>query len=47
MQRPQSGDLWEDRIADEYPKGSPMTSNADPAGAKKLSDLLGGGDETA
>ncbi len=35
---------WEDRIADEYPKGTPMTSNADPDGARKLSDLFGGGE---
>ncbi len=35
---------WEDRIADEYPKGIPMTSNTDSDGAKKLSDLLGGGE---
>jgi hypothetical protein len=33
---------WEDRIAEEYPKGTPMTSNASPDGAKKLSDLFGG-----
>ena len=35
---------WEDRIAEEYPKGTPMSSNADPEGARKLSDLFGGGD---
>ena len=35
---------WEDRIAEEYPKGTPMTSTADPEGGKKLSDLFGGGD---
>jgi hypothetical protein len=33
---------WEDRIAEEYPKGTPMTSNADAAGGKKWSDLFGG-----
>jgi hypothetical protein len=36
---------WEDRIAEEYPKGTPMTSNADPDGGKKWSDLFGGGDD--
>ena len=36
---------WEDRIAEEYPKGTPMTSNADPAGGKKWSDLFGGGED--
>lgn len=35
---------WEDRIADEYPKGTPMTSSVAPDGAKKLSDLLGNGE---
>lgn len=35
---------WEDRIAEEYPKGNPMTSHADPDGAKKLGDLFGNGD---
>ncbi|HSV35650.1 MAG TPA: KTSC domain-containing protein [Ramlibacter sp.] len=42
---PNPATYWEDRIAEEYPKGTPMTSNADPDGAKKLSDLFGGGDE--
>jgi hypothetical protein len=41
---PNPATYWEDRIAEEYPKGTPMTSRADPAGARKLSDLLGGGD---
>ena len=36
---------WEDRIAEEYPKGTPMKSNADPDGGKKWSDLFGGGDD--
>lgn len=35
---------WEDRIAEEYPKGTPTTSSANSDGAKKLSDLFGGGD---
>jgi hypothetical protein len=33
---------WEDRIAEEYPKGHPMTSGAESDAAKKLSDLFGG-----
>lgn len=41
---PNPATYWEDRIADEYPKGTPMTSNADPGAAKKFSDLFGGGD---
>ena len=41
---PNPATYWEDRIAEEYPKGRPMTSNADPAGARKLGDLLGGDD---
>ena len=41
---PNPATYWEDRIAEEYPKGTPMTSNADPAGARKLSDLFGNGD---
>jgi hypothetical protein len=39
---PNPSTYWEDRIAEEYPKGTPMTSNADPGAAKKLSDLFGG-----
>ena len=34
---------WEDRIAEEYPKGTPMTAGGSGDAAKKLSDLLGGG----
>jgi hypothetical protein len=41
---PNPATYWEDRIAEEYPKGRPMTSTADPGGARKLSDLFGGGD---
>jgi KTSC domain len=37
---------WEDRIAEEYPKGVPMTSRAESGGAQKFSDFFGGGDET-
>jgi hypothetical protein len=39
---PNPATYWEDRIAEEYPKGRPMTYSADLEGAKKLSDLLGG-----
>jgi len=35
---------WEDRIAEEYPKGVPMKPATESEGAKKLSDLFGGGD---
>ena len=41
---PNPATYWEDRIAEEYPKGTLMTSNSDPAGGKKWSDLFGGGD---
>jgi len=41
---PNPATYWEDRIAEEYPKGTPMTSNADPSGGKTWSDLFGGGD---
>ena len=34
---------WEDRIAEEYPKGVPMTSTVAPTGTKSLSDLFGPG----
>lgn len=32
---------WEDRIAEEYPKGTPMASGAAPGGARDLRDLFG------
>jgi hypothetical protein len=41
---PNPATYWEDRIADEYPKGTPMTSGKDPDGSRKLSDLFGGDD---
>jgi hypothetical protein len=34
---------WEDRIAEEYPKGTPQKGEASVA-AKKLSDLFGSAD---
>jgi len=41
---PNPATYWEDRIAEEYPKGTPLTKPAAADGAKKLSDLLGGGE---
>jgi hypothetical protein len=43
---PNPATYWEDRIAEEYPKGRPMTSTADPEAGKKLSDLFGGTEES-
>ncbi len=41
---PNPATYWEDRIADEYPKGTPMASKAGrPGGAKDLGALFGGG----
>ena len=34
---------WEDRIAEEYPKGTPMTTGHSPDAAKNLNDLFGDG----
>jgi hypothetical protein len=34
---------WEDRIAEEYPKGTPMTSTDSGDAAQQLRDLLSGG----
>ncbi len=34
---------WEDRIAEEYPKGAPMTTGHSADAAKNLNDLFGGG----
>jgi len=41
---PNPATYWEDRIAEEYPKGTPMTSAGSSNAARKLSDLLGGGE---
>jgi hypothetical protein len=41
---PYPATYWEDRIAEEYPKGIPMKRSAGSDGAKKLSDLFGDGD---
>ena len=43
---PNPATYWEDRIAEEYPKGTPMA--AEPAGGegkKDLRDLFGGADD--
>ena len=42
---PNPATYWEDRIAEEYPKGIPMTSGKDPDAAKKLGDLFGDGNQ--
>jgi KTSC domain len=41
---PNPATYWEDRIADEYPKATPMTTQAAAGDAKRLNDLLGGGE---
>lgn len=38
---PNPATYWEDRIAEEYPKGTPMSSPAPGGGAKDLRDLFG------
>jgi len=38
---PSPATYWEDRIAQEYPKGTPKNPGADAEGTKKLSDLFG------
>ena len=40
---PNPATYWEDRIAEEYPKGTPR-SKPGAAGGKTLEDLFGGGD---
>lgn len=40
---PNPATYWEDRIAEDYPKGQPMTPRAGSEGVKKLSDLFGDG----
>jgi hypothetical protein len=41
---PNPATYWEDRIAEEYPKGVPMTSGAAVDDVKNFNDLFGGGD---
>jgi hypothetical protein len=38
---PNPATYWEDRIAEEYPKATPMSSKASAGGGKSLSDLFG------
>jgi hypothetical protein len=40
---PNPAAYWEDRIADEYPKGQPRAGDKDDAGARGFEDLFGGG----
>ena len=37
---PNPATYWEDRIAEEYPKGTPMTPTVDPDAARKFGDLF-------
>ena len=41
---PNPATYWEDRIAEEYPKGIPKASSVGSPGGKKLSDLFGNPD---
>jgi hypothetical protein len=38
---PNPGTYWEDRIAEEYPKGTPRSAGPGAGGEKKWSDLFG------
>jgi hypothetical protein len=42
---PNPATYWEDRIAEEYPKGTPRPSGAKGGGGKTLADLFGEADE--
>ena len=42
---PNPATYWEDRIAEEYPKGTPMTRPGSD-GKKDLRDLFGGADDS-
>jgi hypothetical protein len=39
---PNAATYWEDRIAEEYPKGRPMTPAAGAGDGRTLDDLFGG-----
>jgi len=41
---PSPAAYWEDRIAEEYPNGTPMTSKAASGVAQQFNDLFGNGD---
>ena len=42
---PNPATYWEDRIAEEYPKGRPMAPGAATDGGKTLGDLFGGSED--
>ena len=42
---PNPATYWEDRIAEEYPKGTPVRAPSSSGGGKDLKDLFGGTDE--
>lgn len=42
---PNPATYWEDRIADEYPKGTPRKSGPAGAGGRTLSDLFRGSED--
>jgi hypothetical protein len=41
---PNPATYWEDRIAEEYPKGTPRSTGAPAGGGKTLRDLFGDAD---
>jgi hypothetical protein len=41
---PNPATYWEDRIAEEYPKGTPRSTGASAEGGKSLRDLFGDGE---
>jgi hypothetical protein len=40
---PNPATYWEDRIAEEYPKGQPKTGVREGDAARRIDDLFGGG----
>ena len=44
---PNPATYWEDRIAEEYPKGTPKSPSPSAGGGPTLRDLFGGADDTA
>jgi KTSC domain len=42
---PNPATYWEDRIAEEYPKGTPMKPKGGAEGGKTLDDLFGNEDQ--
>ena len=42
---PNPATYWEDRIAEEYPKGTPMAPEPKDGGGKDLRDLFGSADD--